>query len=95
MGFLKEKFKDKTAVARVVVGTVVGFCVTAVVRQVIENNTEPETALESAQIRVGSIACGLMAADLSSQWTSTIINATVKEWKESQDYVEEIATEEA
>lgn len=95
MEFLKDKFKDKTAVARVVVGTIAGFCVTAVVHQVIENNTEPETSLDNARIRAGSVLIGLMAADKASAWTGAIINNTVDQWNEAEDYLpEEVATEE-
>lgn len=95
MKTFKEKLKDPRAVLKVTVGAVVGFAVQGVVRHVITQNVEPESSLESARIRVGSIAIGLMAADAASNWTDNIIDQVSIEWHAPEDKPEEVATEEA
>jgi len=71
---------NKTDLAKAVTSFVVGSATATVVRQIIQNNTDPEKVVDKAAVIIGSYVLGCIAADASKKWTDTKIDEVVAQW---------------
>ena len=70
-----NKLELVKAATKFVVGSSVSFCAANVIR----NNVNPTNILQSAEVVVGSVAIGMMAAEHTETWTNKKIDA-VHDW---------------
>lgn len=78
---------SKTTAAKRIVSTIVGFSVSSVVRTIITNNCETDdpTLSEETKIIVSSHVLGMMAANMTKEFTDSQIDDAVALWKKIQD----------
>lgn len=74
----------KTEIAKAVTSFVVGSATYAVVKEIIKNNTDPETVTEKAAVLIGSYVIGCIAADAAWEYTETKIDQIIAQWMKSK-----------
>ena len=72
---------DKIQIAKNAVSLLVGFGTGRVVKEVIENNTDPDTVSDKVGIVVGSYVLGALAADAAKGWTDQKIDKAISWWQ--------------
>ena len=70
----------KTQIAKHVTSAIVGWSTSKVVRNVIENNTEPDGTTDKLAVTIGSYVLGAIAADASKKWTDAQIDKLIAWW---------------
>lgn len=70
----------KTEIAKVAVSFVVGGTTAKVVKEIIKNNTNPDTAADKAAVVVASYVLGAIAADASKTWSDAQIDKLITWW---------------
>lgn len=67
----------------------INFAVTAstskIIKEIIQNNTDPVTLADKAQVLVGSVALGGLIADATSKYTDEQVNEIVAKWNEHKN----------
>lgn len=73
---------NKIDVAKKIVSAVVGSGTTRIVYAIIQNNVSPEKIVDKVTVVSASLVIGAMAADATSSYTDTKIDALI-EWFQS------------
>lgn len=90
---LKEQLKNKVFVAKLAIGAIVMLGVSKIVGDVIENNTNSDSALDRIKIKIGTLALGWMVADASARYVERGIDFVVEMWKETKIELREVQKE--
>lgn len=70
----------KTEVAKWAAALVVGGTTTKVVKEIIQNNTDPTTIADKSAVIVGSYVLGAIVADASKKWTDAKLDSLIIWW---------------
>jgi len=70
----------KTELAKGAVAFIVGGTTATVVKQIIKNNTDPDTVGDKAAVVIASYVLGAIAADASKQWSDAQIDKLIAWW---------------
>lgn len=74
--------KSKTEITKTVVGFVVGFGASRIVKTIIDRNTDEEERLHNrVAVASASMTAGWMAADASKKYTDAKIDEIVDWWE--------------
>lgn len=60
---------------KIIARNVVAFSTSFVVGNVLQNNASPKSKLQKAEVWVGSVACGMIAADVASAKTDRFVDS--------------------
>jgi len=71
---------NKTEITKKLVSAVVGFGTAKVVKEIIKNNTNPDTVTDKAAVAVAGYVLGAIAADASKVWTDEKIDRLIEWW---------------
>lgn len=73
---------NKIEITKSAVNVIVGLGTYKIVRQTVENNTQPKNRRDEAVVTAGSVALGMMASDATSAYTGAKIDEIIKTWND-------------
>jgi len=82
---------EKLKVFKNVVKLVINVGASTIVKQIIENNVEPEKTIDKVAVPVASVAIGGAVAKIAGEYTDDVIDEIAKYWNERKN---QTATEE-
>jgi hypothetical protein len=71
---------DKIAIAKGTVTLIVGAGTSKIVHQIIKNNTEPQSVVDTVTILIGSFVFASMAVDASKKYTDSKLDEFIALW---------------
>lgn len=74
---------NKTAIAKQIVGFVVGAGASKIVKSIIEKNVETEKTTDKVMVASASLVAGSMAADATKKYTDAKIDELVDWWEKN------------
>jgi hypothetical protein len=78
--YRKDGPMTKVDIAKRATSIIVGFGTGKVVSSVIQNNTDPEKAIDKVAIAAASYVLGAMLADKTKAWTDEKIDELIAWW---------------
>lgn len=90
-----ERFKkDKLAIVQIAAELIAAIGVSKVISQIIENNTESDSAMDRLKVKVGSFVIGFMVVDFATTYVSRCVKGFASWWTEAKEELNETSTEE-
>lgn len=71
---------DKTKIVKGIASLVVGGVTAKVVKEIIQNNTDPSKVTDKAAVIIASYVLGAIAADAAKKWTDAQIDELIQWW---------------
>jgi len=75
-----NKFDIAKKIAKILVGTSTSFTVAHVIKQ----NADPKNALQTAEILIGAASLGMVAAQLTEEYTGRLFDETRENFRSVQ-----------